>query len=38
MVDGKPATQFVSTFGRLLESSYDGEGTTVGIHTGTDPD
>jgi hypothetical protein len=38
MVDGRPATQFVSSFGRLLEGSFIGERVRLGNRTGDDPD
>jgi hypothetical protein len=38
MVNGRPATLFVSSFGRLLESSFIGERARLGNHTGDDPD
>jgi hypothetical protein len=36
--DGWSATQFVSSFGRLLAGSFIGERERFGNHTGDDPD
>jgi hypothetical protein len=38
MVDGRPATQFVASFGGLLEDSFDSQRARTGIHAGVDAD
>jgi hypothetical protein len=38
MVDGRPATQFVSSLGGLLEGSLIRERARLGNDTGDDPD
>jgi hypothetical protein len=36
--DGGSATEFIQSFGRLLEGCFIGEREGVGSHTGDDPD
>jgi hypothetical protein len=38
MVAGKPATEFISSVGRVLENNFKRERTTACIDSETDPD